>query len=64
MRRHNRLTAVVVLMLAGLGVWTGGDLHAALPVSIAAQINPLRMMATARNLPTLRWTDYSLVFAK
>jgi hypothetical protein len=64
MRRHGRLIAVVGLILVGLGVWIGEGSQAALPPKTAAQIDPLRMMAATRNLPTQRWTDYSLVFVK
>jgi hypothetical protein len=60
MRRYSM--GVVALTLAGIGVWAGRTLHAALPVATTAQIDPLPIMASARHLPMLRWTDYSLVF--
>jgi hypothetical protein len=64
MRRYSKLIAVIVLILVGLGAWTGGRSRAALAVPTGAQIDPLPMMATARNLSPQRWTDYSLVFVK
>lgn len=64
MRKHSRTIGAVALILASLAESAGRPSHAALTVATTAQIDPLSMMARARNLPTLLWTDYSLVFAK
>jgi hypothetical protein len=63
MRRHRRPVGVVVLTVAILRSWADWPSHAGLPAPATAQIDPLPMMAMARDLPTLRWTNYALIFS-
>jgi hypothetical protein len=63
MGKHIGPIFVVALIFASLGFWAGKPSHATLSATTSTQIDPLPIMAMARHLPTLRWTDYSLVFA-
>lgn len=63
MRRHIGQIFFAALIITSLGSWAGKLSHATLSATTSAQIDPLPIMAMARHLPTLRWTDYSLVFA-
>jgi len=56
--------AVGIAMLVGTGEWTflasPADTTKALGASV--QIDPLKMMENARNLPSAHYDDYALVF--
>jgi hypothetical protein len=48
------------LILAGVAGWPVSDTQARAPETV--QIDPFKMMTTAKQLPTDHFADYSLVF--
>ena len=60
--RKISLVAAIALMLAGVGVWATSTTEARIDVPASAQINPLQITMSARNLPVVHYDDYSLVF--
>ncbi len=46
------VTVAAVLIVAGLAAWSGSVQHGRAAPLPSAQIDPLRAMATARDLPT------------
>jgi len=60
--RKISLVAAIALMLAGVGVWATSTTQARIDVPASAQINPLQITMSARNLPVVHYDDYSLVF--
>jgi hypothetical protein len=64
MRKIHLFAVAAAVILAGVGAWAVLTIRA--PVAVAAptpvQINPLKMMMNAKDLPTQRFADYSLVF--
>ena len=59
MRTIGYFAAAAVLVLIGLGTLTVPTTQAFVA---APGIDPLGMMATAKNLPTSHYADYSVVF--
>ena len=59
MRTIGYFAAAAVLILIGLGMWTVPTTQAFVP---SVGIDPTGMMATAKNLPTSHYDDYSVVF--
>jgi hypothetical protein len=58
-----RLFAVAAAMTAtAFGVWAASSTNARAP-SIVQGIEPLQMMVTAKDLPTVEFADYTFVFA-
>ena len=64
MRKINLFAVAAAVILAGVGTWTVLTTRA--PVAVAAptpvQIDPLKMMMNAKDLPTERFVDYSVIF--
>ena len=64
MRKINLFAVAAAVILAGVGTWTVLTTRA--PVAVAAppvvQIDPSKMMMDAKDLPTQRVVDYSVIF--
>jgi len=64
MRKINLFAISAAVILSGVGAWAVLTTRA--PVAEAAlpgvQINPRQMMMNAKDLPTERFVDYSVVF--
>jgi hypothetical protein len=64
MRKINLFAAATAVILSGVGAWA--ILTTRAPVAEAAlpivQIDPSKMMMNARDLPTERFVDYSVIF--
>jgi hypothetical protein len=62
-RRKTELFAasVAVLILAGIAGWAISNTQAQV-VTPSVQIDPFKMMTSAKQLPTGHFTDYSFVF--
>jgi hypothetical protein len=64
MRKINFFAVAAAVILAGVGAWAVLTTRA--PVAVAAppvvQIDPSKMMMNAKDLPTQRVVDYSVVF--
>ena len=52
---------VMALVIAGAAGWFASSGNARIPAA-AAQVDPFGTMATATNLPTENYQDYSFVF--
>jgi hypothetical protein len=61
---ETRLIAVsaAALILACLAGWAGSDTQARVAAPATAQIDPFKVMASATQLPTMHFADYSVVF--
>ena len=64
MRKISLFAGVVsVLVLIGVGAWIDGAGTSILTPALAAStIDPYAMMASAKDLPTSHYVDYSVVF--
>jgi hypothetical protein len=57
--------AVTALTLAGIGGWVASTTQARIAAPVdGTRINVLQFMATAKEMPTDHFADYSLVFEK
>ncbi len=54
--------SVATVMIAGVGGWVISARGGQVAFPISAQVDPFQAMATARDLPTQHYDDYSLVF--
>ena len=54
--------AVAVLVLTGVGTWIGVGTETPTVALAASAIDPSAMMASAKDLPTFQYVDYSVVF--
>lgn len=62
MRKINLLAVAAALILAGVGGWIASTPDATLAAPIGGQVDPLQMMTTAKDMPAVRYHDFSLVF--
>ena len=64
MRKISLFAGVVsVLVLIGVGTWIGvGTGTSTKALAAASTIDPYAMMASAKDLPTSHYVDYSVVF--
>jgi hypothetical protein len=53
---------VVALILAGIGAWAVSTTQAHVDILLEAGIDPLQMMVSGPDLPTVHYVDYSFVF--
>jgi hypothetical protein len=53
---------VSVLVLIGHGTWIGVGTGTSTKALAASTIDPFAMMASAKDLPTSHYVDYSVVF--
>ena len=61
--RKIRLFAVAAAMTAtGFGVWAAST-NARVAPSVGQGIEPIQVMMTAKDLPTIEFADYTFVFA-
>src|SRR5262245_42855218 len=60
--RKISLLAAIALILVGVGVWATSNTQARIEAPAGAQINTLRLMMDARDLPVAHYDDYSVVF--
>ena len=54
--------AAAALILAGVGGWAASNTQARVALPIGAQIDTFQMAINAKNLPTQKYDDYSVVF--
>ena len=63
--RNIKLFAVAAAMTAtGFGVWAASTSNARVAPSIGQGIEPLQLMMTAKELPTIEFVDYTFVFPR
>jgi hypothetical protein len=62
MRKIKFFAAAAALILAGVGGWIVSTRQATAAAPIANQVSPLDMMTIAKDLPAVRYQDFSLVF--
>jgi hypothetical protein len=54
--------ALAVLVLTGVGTWIGVGTGTPTVALAGSAIDPSAMMASAKDLPTFQYVDYSVVF--
>jgi hypothetical protein len=54
--------AIAAALMLGLGGWAISMPHDRMAPPTALQMDPLKIMTGAKNLPTQHFDDYSLVF--
>jgi hypothetical protein len=60
---ETRLVAVsAALILACLAGWAGSDTQARVAAPATVQIDPFKVMTSAKQLPAEHFADYSIVF--
>ena len=64
MRKISLFAVVAGLTAAGLGVWAASSTNARIAPSIGQGIEPLQLMMTAKELPTIEFVDYTFVFPR
>ncbi len=62
MRKINLFAIAAALILAGVAGWVASTPQATVAAPIGVQVDPLQMMMNAKDLPTERYHDFSLVF--
>jgi len=62
MRKISLFAVVAGLTATGLGVWAASSTNARIAPSIGQGIEPLQLMMTAKELPTIEFVDYTFVF--
>jgi hypothetical protein len=62
MRKINLLAVAAALILAGAGGWIASTPHETVAAPIGSQVDPLHIMMNAKELPSVRYQDFSLVF--
>jgi hypothetical protein len=62
MRKVNLFAVAAALILAGVGGWIAATPHASVAAPTGSQVDPLHMMTNAKDLPAVRYHDFSLVF--
>ena len=53
---------VAVLILIGVGTWIGVGTLSPISALAGSVVDPDQMMTSAKDLPTLQYVDYSVVF--
>ena len=54
--------SAAVLILAGIAGWAVSDTQARVAAPATVQIDPFKVMTSAKQLPTEHFADYSFVF--
>jgi hypothetical protein len=62
MRKINLLAVAAALIVAGVGGWIASTPHASVAAPIGSQVDPLHIMTNAKELSSVRYQDFSLVF--
>ena len=63
MRNTTLFAFTPALIAIGFGVWVATPANAPASPSIGQGIEPFQMMVNAKELPTVEFADYTLVFA-
>ena len=64
MRKISLFAVVAGLTATGLAVWAASSTNARIAPSIGQGIEPLQLMMTAKELPTIEFVDYTFVFPR
>jgi hypothetical protein len=62
MRKINLFAIAASLILAGVGGWVASTPQASVAAPIGVQVDPLQIMMNTKDLPTVRYQDFSVVF--
>jgi hypothetical protein len=62
MRKINLFALAAALILAGVGGWIASTPQATVAAPIGSQVDPLHIMTNAKDLPAVRYHDFSFVF--
>src|SRR5215831_3505743 len=62
MSKINLLALAAALILAGVGGWIASSPHTTVAAPISSRTDALHMMTNAKDLPAVRYQDFSLVF--
>ncbi len=62
MRKIYLFVVAATLILAGVGAWTTSTTQTRVAAPPGVRIDPSRMMMNAKDLPTPRVVDYSVIF--
>jgi len=62
MRKINLFAITAALILAGVGGWVAWTPDASVAAPVGVRVDPLQRMMNAKDLPTERYHDFSLVF--
>jgi hypothetical protein len=62
MRKINLFAVAAALILTGVGGWVASTPRASVAAPIDVQVDPFQIMMNAKNLSTVRYQDFSVVF--
>jgi hypothetical protein len=62
MRKISLFSVVAALILSGLGAWVAGTPRASVAVATGIQVDPFQIMMNTKDLQTVRYQDFSVVF--
>jgi hypothetical protein len=62
MRKINLFAVAAALILAGVGGWVASTPQASVAAPIGVQVDPFQIMMNTKDLSTVRYHDFSLVF--
>jgi hypothetical protein len=62
MRKISLFTVGAALILAGFGGWVASTPRASVAAPIGIKVDPLQIMMNTKDLPTVRYQDFSVVF--
>jgi hypothetical protein len=62
MRKMSVFAIVAAMVSIGVGVWATSTTKARVAPSTGDGIEPFQLMATAKELPTVEFADYTFVF--
>jgi hypothetical protein len=63
MRNATLFAFAPALIAIGFGVWAASPANAPASPSMVQGIDPLQMMVSAKEMPTVEYADYTFVFA-
>jgi hypothetical protein len=62
MRKINLFAVAAALILTGVAGWVASTPQTSVAAPIGVRVDPLQMMTNAKDLSTVRYHDFSLVF--
>jgi hypothetical protein len=62
MRKTTLFAVAAALTATGFGVWATSTTNARVSPSIGQEIEPLKLMMNAKELPIVEFVDYTFVF--
>lgn len=62
MRKINLLAVAAALIVAGVGGWIASTPHAGVTAPKGSPVDPLHIMTNAKELSSVRYQDFSVVF--